>query len=74
MSPVEAPPLGSALFSADQMEQHGKALAACHTPTRAGAGDRLLPRLAAHETLLAGACNLLTQAVEANRRITPAAE
>ena len=72
--PAEEPPLRSALFSADQMEQHGKALAASHTLTRGGAADQLLPRLAANEALLAGVCNLLTGAVEGKRRITPAGE
>ena len=64
--PAEEPPLRSALFSADQMEQHGKTLAASHTLTRGGAADQLLPRLAANEALLAEACNLLTEAVERN--------
>jgi len=70
----EEPPLRSELFSADQMEQHGKSLAASHklTPTRAI--DQLLPRLAANEAVLIGACNLLTAAVTGNRRITPAGE
>ena len=71
---AEEPPLRSVLFSADQMEQHGKALAASHTLAQGGAADQLLPRLAANEALLAGVCHLLTQAVEANRRITPAGE
>ena len=73
-TPTEEPPLRSALFSADQMEQHGKVLAASHVLTRRGAKDQLLPRLAANEALLAGVCHLLTDAVKANRRITPAGE
>jgi cyclic beta-1,2-glucan synthetase len=73
-TPAEEPPLRSALFSADQMEQHGKALAASHTLTRGGAADQLLPRLAANEALLSGVCHLLTGAVEGKRRITPAGE
>jgi len=72
--PPEEPPLRSALFSADQMEQHGKALAASHALTRGGAADRLLPRLAANEALLSEVCHLLTGAVEGKRRITPAGE
>ena len=67
-------PLRSALLGADQMEQFGKTLAASHqlSPTRRR--DRLLPRLAANEVVLINVCNQLTDAVVANRRITPAAE
>jgi cyclic beta-1,2-glucan glucanotransferase len=67
-------PLRSELFSADQMEEHGKSLAATHKLTARGAPDRLLPRLAANEDVLIDACNLLTTAVRANRRISPAGE
>ena len=70
----EEPPLRSELFSADQMEQHGKSLAASHKLTPRRAADQLLPRLAANEGVLIRACNLLTAAVTANRRITPAGE
>jgi cellobiose phosphorylase len=70
----EERPLRSELFSADQMEQHGKSLAASHTLTPRRGADQLLPRLAANESVLVGACNLLTAAVTANRRITPAGE
>jgi cyclic beta-1,2-glucan synthetase len=70
----EERPLRSELFSADQMEQHGKSLAASHTLTLRRGADQLLPRLAANESVLVGACNLLTAAVTANRRITPAGE
>jgi hypothetical protein len=69
----EAPPLRSALFSADQMEQHGKDLATVHrvAPSRT---DRLLSRLADNERVLAEVGELLTVAVTTGRRITPAAE
>jgi len=67
-------PLRSELFSADQMEQHGKGLAAAHKLTSRRGPDRLLPRLAANEAVLVDACNLLTAAVTAKRRITPAGE
>ena len=67
-------PFRSELFSADQMEQHGKALAASHQLTLAQLPDQLLARLADNETTLIGVCNLLTEAVAAKRRITPAAE
>ena len=68
------PPLRAELFSADQMEQHGKTLADSHTISPGHAPDRLLTRLAENEGLLIGVQNLLTEAVKANRRITPAGE
>ena len=67
-------PLRSELFSADQMEQHGRSLAAAHDVTSRPGPDQLLPRLAANEAVLVDACNRLTAAVRANRRITPAGE
>jgi cyclic beta-1,2-glucan synthetase len=68
------PPLRAELFSADQMEQHGKTLAGSHTLSPGHVPDRLLTRLAENERLLIGVQNLLTEAVKANRRITPAGE
>ncbi|MDO8704275.1 MAG: glucoamylase family protein, partial [Sulfuricaulis sp.] len=70
----DEPPLRSELFSADQMEQHGKNLAASHTLTPRRAKDQLLTRLAANERILIEVIQLLTAAVTANRRITPAGE
>ncbi|HLG21289.1 MAG TPA: hypothetical protein VI382_00635, partial [Candidatus Manganitrophaceae bacterium] len=72
--PNEEAPLRSELFSADQMEQHGKSLAASHQLTPGRGPDQLLTRLAANEGVLIDVCNLLTAAVTANRRITPAEE
>ena len=68
------PPLRSELFSADQMEQHGKTLAGSHRLGLERAPDRLLTRLAENEAVLIDACNLLTEAIKADRRITPAGE
>ena len=68
------PPLRSELFSSDQMKQHGKALADSHKLGSGRAPDQLLARLAENEGVLIGACNLLTEAVKANRRIAPAGE
>jgi hypothetical protein len=45
----DAPPLRAALFSADQMRQHGKTLAASHQVSPGGAPERLLARLAENE-------------------------
>ncbi|MEK7742456.1 MAG: cyclic beta 1-2 glucan synthetase, partial [Nitrospirota bacterium] len=68
------PPLRSELFSSDQMEQHGKTLAGLHKLGIGRARDRLLTRLADNEGVLLGVRNLLTEAIKANRRITPAGE
>ncbi len=68
------PPLRSELFGSDQMEQHGKTLAGLHKLGPGRARDRLLIRLADNEGVLLGVRNLLTEAIKANRRITPAGE
>ena len=72
--PDAEPPLRSALLSADQMEQYGKRLAASHKLMTGHARDSLLPRLASNEAVLIDVCNLLSNAVSANNRITPAGE
>ena len=51
------PPLRAELFSADQMEQHGKTLADSHTLSPGRAPDRLLTRLAENEGILIGVHN-----------------
>ncbi|TAL09178.1 MAG: cyclic beta 1-2 glucan synthetase, partial [Porticoccaceae bacterium] len=68
------PPLRAELFSADQMAQHGKTLAAAHRVAPGHASDRLLDRLAANEHALVEVCRLLTAAVAQGRQITPAGE
>ena len=70
----DEPPLRSELFSADQMEQHGKRLAAVHKLMQKRPRDQLLKRLAANEAILIGVCGQLTEAVKANQQITPAGE
>jgi hypothetical protein len=70
----DAPPPRADLFSADQMEQHGKTLAGSHRLSLQRAPDQLLARLTENEDVLLGACNLLTAAVKANRRISPAGD
>ena len=67
-------PLRAELFSADQMEQHGRALAATHALSRSGTRDRLLRRLGENEQILIDACRLLGTAVKAKHRIAPAGE
>ncbi len=68
------PPLRSELFSSDQMEQHGKNLAALHKLSPGYAPDQLLARLADNEGILAGTRGLLIEAITTDRRITPAGE
>ena len=67
-------PLRAELFSAVQMEQHGKSLAASHVLTQRQARDQLLVRLTANERTLIDVCSLLMEAVTTNRRIAPAGE
>ena len=71
---IEEPPLRSELFSADQMEQHGKALAASHALGARRTRDLLLTRLAENEGMLLKACDLLTAAIKDHRPGTPAGE
>ncbi len=67
-------PLRSELFSASEMEQHGKSLAALHTLGDDRAPERLLTRLASNEAVLLEVRDLVTEAVKTSRRITPAGE
>ncbi len=66
-------PLRSELYSADQMEQHGRALAASHPLGPGRTRDRLLTRLADNEAVLIRAGDLL-KAAAAGQRIAPAGE
>ncbi|HEY5292055.1 MAG TPA: hypothetical protein VIJ43_07060, partial [Burkholderiales bacterium] len=70
----DAPPLRAELFSADQMERHGKTLAGSHRLSSQRAPDQLLARLAENEHVLLEACNLLTAAVRASRPLLPAGD
>jgi cellobiose phosphorylase len=70
----DEPPLRSELFSAGQMEQHGKTLAESHAVSTDHEPDRLLARLADNETVLLEVRNLVAEAVKGSRRITPAGE
>jgi len=71
---VDEPLLRSELLSTYQMEQHGKDLAGSHKLSRGHAPELLLARLAESEGVLLEARILLTKAVKANRRITPAGD
>ena len=68
------PPLRSELFSADQMEQHGRTLADTHMVGPRRGPDQLLARLLDNKRVLDGAVEVLIEAAQASRRITPAAE
>src|SRR5918994_1541090 len=74
VSSVEEMPLRSELFSAEQMEQHGRRLAGSHALARDRSPDPLLPRLAANDEILARVFEQLTRAVAAGRYVTPASE
>lgn len=71
---VEAQPLRAELFSADQMDRHGRTLADTHQLTQHSAQDQLLSRLSDNENVLVECSRLLTATVNANRRLTPAGE
>ena len=71
---TEEAPLRSELLTARQMEQHGKSLAGLHQLDLKRASDQLLARLNENEDVLLGVRDLLTEAVAADRRITPAGE
>jgi hypothetical protein len=70
----DAPPLRSELLSAEQMKQHGRTLAELHKLSPGRAPDQLLSRLAENESVLTGVHGLMTDAVAADRQITPAGE
>ncbi|MGB7157689.1 MAG: hypothetical protein WBD40_06460, partial [Tepidisphaeraceae bacterium] len=71
----EEQPLRAELLSISQLEHHAKSLAAWHVvESGPGGPDRLLPRLADNQVVLAAAYALVTDAVKRGRRITPAAE
>ncbi len=67
-------PLRAELFSAFQMEQHGRILANSHKLSTGRGHDQLLSRLADNENVIIDACNQLTEAIKAGRQVTPAAE
>jgi len=69
------PPLSSELFSTEQMEQYGKILAGLHIlGPKVDPDQQLLSRLAENETILLEVHDLVSEAVKANRQITPAGE
>jgi Ser/Thr protein kinase RdoA (MazF antagonist) len=67
-------PLRAELFSAEQMEHHGRTLASAHALRPRGRRDLLISRLAQNEAVLLETCDLLTTAIKAGSPITPAGE
>ena len=67
-------PLRSQLFSAEQMERHGDALASTHKLGSARARDLLLARLSENQKVLERTCDMLGAAARDGRRLTPADE
>jgi hypothetical protein len=72
---LDEEPLRAELFSVSQLEQHARMLAGLHEAGPSGRKkDRLLPRLAANEEVLAEAYSSITEALKGGRGVTPAAE
>ncbi len=71
---VDEVPLRAQLFTADEMEQHGRSLAAGHELKRAQGRDRLLPRLGDNEKVIGDACALLAHSADSQNFVTPAGE
>ena len=72
--PEQEPALRSELFSAEQMERHGAALASQHRLSTRSSADLLLARLADNEAVLTHTCERLTDATRRKWRVTPAGE
>ncbi|MHB1058592.1 MAG: GH36-type glycosyl hydrolase domain-containing protein [Rhodanobacter sp.] len=72
--PEQEPALRAELFSIEQMERHGRALAGQHRLSPRSSIDLLLARLADNEAVLTHACERLTSATRKRLRITPAGE
>ncbi|MFZ6638895.1 GH36-type glycosyl hydrolase domain-containing protein [Undibacterium sp. TC4M20W] len=66
-------PLRADLYSALQMEQHGRILANSHKLSTVFGQDQLLARLADNQDVIMNACTLLTEAIKEGRPVTPAA-
>ena len=67
-------PLRSELFSADQMELYGRILAASHELLSAGERISFWRAWIENENTLFSVCSVLTEAVTADRPLTPAGE
>ncbi|MEB0138512.1 MULTISPECIES: GH36-type glycosyl hydrolase domain-containing protein [unclassified Undibacterium] len=72
-STLEETPLRAELFSASQMEQHGRILANSHQLSADSGADHLLSRLSDNETIIVNTCKLLTETIQSGNQVTPAA-
>ena len=67
-------PFRSELYSSDQMDRHGKAVAKSHQLQKGRSSDKLLKRLENNEKTLLEVRNLLVESIRTNKTITPASE
>ena len=67
-------PFRSELYSSDQMDRHGKALARSHQLQEHRSPDKLLKRLEDNERKLLEVRNLLVESIRSGKPITPASE
>jgi cyclic beta-1,2-glucan synthetase len=67
-------PLRSELFSLNQLERHGEALADWHEIDHRPGPDRLLSRLADNEQVLVNAYQVVTEVVAEKRPVSPASQ
>jgi hypothetical protein len=70
---ISEPLLRAELFSATQMEQHGRNLAGRHQLSSVFGQDQLLSRLAENEVIIINTCHTLTEAIKSGHQATPAA-
>ena len=72
--PADREPLRAALFSAEQMALHGRALASAHRISAGPSNARLLQQLKKNETVLDAAAVTLARMAQDEVRINPAGE
>ncbi|MGV8940608.1 MAG: GH36-type glycosyl hydrolase domain-containing protein [Lysobacter sp.] len=71
---TEEMPLRAPLYGTERMERHGRHLANQHEVSMRVHAELLLERLSDNQRVLDRACAMLTEAAQANRRLTPAAD
>ncbi|MFL5738833.1 MAG: GH36-type glycosyl hydrolase domain-containing protein [Flavisolibacter sp.] len=67
-------PFRSELYSSDQMDRHGKAVARSHKLQKRHTNEKLLKRLESNEKTLLEVRNLLVESIRSGKTITPASE
>jgi cellobiose phosphorylase len=73
-SAADEPPLRTEIYSVNQLKHLAKVLAGLHELARGAESDRLLPRLEENERILVRTYDLITAALQEDRRVVPAAE